>query len=80
MVTLTETEARVLYTALNGMWAPRCGYVEFGSAAKKLCQIGGGYCCRDCTGLGTRPSRYGGWLCATHKDEEDARFTSQETK
>jgi len=79
MVTLTEIEARVLYTAVHDVVAPRHGYREFLSGVKKLCQLGHGVACRDCTGLGVTPSRYGGFVCRTHKTEEDARFT-QETR
>jgi hypothetical protein len=74
---LTETEARVLWTYLTGAVSPRNGYPEWLSALRKLCELGGGYTCRDCTELGMVPSRYGGFCCKDHKAQEDERFKAQ---
>lgn len=70
---LTEAEARVLWTVLHNSYAPGQYWMEFREALKKLCIIGGGYACRDCSEHGTRPSRYGGFVCKAHKEQEDAR-------
>jgi hypothetical protein len=74
--TLTPEEARVLWTALVRTWLPMVGHDEAKSALDKLCRIGGGYHCRDCTELGTHSSRLGGFLCATHKTAENERWSS----
>lgn len=75
MVALTETEARLLYTALQSAWAPGHCYLEFKAAMVKLCKAGGGVCCRDCTDLGVIPSRFGGLVCKPHKEAENAMLT-----
>lgn len=64
--TLTQTEARVLYTAFHNSWMPIVGYPEFRSAVQKLGIIGGGFCCRDCTKIATHPHRLGGLVCDDH--------------
>lgn len=79
-ITLTEVEARVVWNVLHKTWAPQVGYPEFISAMAKLCQMGGGYICRDCTARGTHSSRYGGFACGEHKATEQARFTQETDK
>jgi hypothetical protein len=64
--TLTEAEARVLFTVLQNTWAPMFGYSEFRSAVVKLGKLGGGFCCRDCSTLATIPHRLGGFVCDKH--------------
>lgn len=70
---LTEAEARVLWTALRNSYAPGQYYTTFISALHKLCVLGKGYACRDCPELGRFSSRYGGFVCKAHKEQEDTR-------
>lgn len=74
---LTEAEARVLWTTLRNSYAPGQHYTTFLSAMRKLCALGGGYACRDCDELGRSPSRYGGFVCKAHKEQEDTRQVNQ---
>ena len=69
---LTEEEARVLFTALANTWAINSGYAPFQSGVKKLGILGRGFACRDCTEIGTKSSRFGGFVCPRHKQREDA--------
>lgn len=78
MVTLTPAEARVVWTYARHTWAPSSGYAEWMSAMNKLCDLGGGYCCRECIEVGTHPSKLGGFLCDEHKAKEQARYQTQE--
>ena len=63
---LTQLEARVLYTALHNSWIPVIASNEFKSAVVKLGIIGGGFCCRDCAKIATRPHHLGGLVCEDH--------------
>jgi hypothetical protein len=65
--TLTEEEARVLFTYLHNQWAPMNGYREFRTAITKLGKLGKGFACRDCSSLATIPHRLGGFVCEKHK-------------
>jgi hypothetical protein len=64
---LTAEEARILYTAMHSSWIPVIGSEHFKAAVTKLGIIGGGFCCRDCTNIGTHAHRLGGFVCAEHR-------------
>lgn len=76
MDALTPAEARVLWTVLSRSWLPNVGHDEMRSALDKLCKLGGGFHCRDCTELGTHSSRLGGFLCSKHKAMEAGAWSS----
>lgn len=74
---LTQAEARVLWTVLHNSYAPGQYFAEFKSAMDKLCRLGGGFACRDCSAEGTKSSRFGGFVCASHKTRENEMLLEQ---